>query len=58
MNESFPKYLDKAATKARALVPDATAPVSCVLFAGALFTVCCGMSAERGLLGILFREAL
>lgn len=38
MTEPFPKYLDKAATKARALVPNATAVGSCV--PADVFTVC------------------
>lgn len=55
MNESCRKYLDKAATKTRALVPNDIALGSCV--PGAVFTlVLMNVCRHRGLLGILFIE--
>lgn len=57
MNESSQKYLDKAAMKTRALVPDEAALGKCVpggVFTFMLMNVC----KQTELLGILFTETL
>lgn len=57
MNESSQKYLDKAATKTRVLVPNETALGKCVpggVFTFLLMNVC----KQIELLGILFMETL
>ena len=57
MNESSQKYLDKAATKTRALVPNEAALGKCVpggVFTFMLMNVC----KQTELLGILFMETL
>lgn len=57
MNESSPKYLDKGATKTRALVPNETVLGKCV--PGDVFTfLLMNVYKQRELLGILFMETL